>query len=65
MSAQPLPIVRNGKLLRRNMRQEFLTEEELMAHLRMEGIDGIEEVKSAHVESDGKVTVVRRETSKS
>lgn len=65
ISAQPLPIVRDGKLLRRNMRREFLTEQELMAHLRMEGMEDIGEVKSAHVEADGKITVVRRKAARS
>ena len=30
----PLPLVQNGKLLRRNMRRELITEDELMMELR-------------------------------
>ena len=37
----PLPLVRDGALLRRNMRQELITIDELMSHLRQEGIDDI------------------------
>jgi uncharacterized membrane protein YcaP (DUF421 family) len=58
VSSPPLPILRNGKLLRRNMRRELVTEEELMSHLREEGIEDIKQVKSAHVEGDGKISVV-------
>lgn len=34
VSAPPIQIVKDGRLLRRNMRREFLTEEKLMNHLR-------------------------------
>lgn len=59
VSASPIEIIRRGKLLKRNMRREYLTEEELMSHLRMEGIDGPESVKSAHIESDGRISVIQ------
>lgn len=58
VSAPPLQIVKNGKLLRRNMRREYLTEEELMEHLRKEGIDNLNDVKAAYVEGEGHITVV-------
>lgn len=38
VSAPPIQVVKDGQLLRRNMRREFLTEEELMEHLRQDGI---------------------------
>lgn len=52
-------IVRDGKLMRREMRREFLTEDELNAHLRSEGIEHIAEVKNAFVEADGRLTVIK------
>jgi uncharacterized membrane protein YcaP (DUF421 family) len=58
-SAPPIEVIRDGQLLRRNMRREYLTEEELLSHLRMEGLEGITSVKVARVESDGKTSVVR------
>jgi uncharacterized membrane protein YcaP (DUF421 family) len=60
-SAPPLPVVRDGKLLRRNMRREFLTEEELMNHLRQQGFSEVKDVKEAYVESEGKITVIGKE----
>lgn len=57
-SAPPIEVIRDGKLLRRNMRREYLTEEELMSFLRAEGIDDLADVKSAHVESEGRISVV-------
>ena len=60
VSSSPLQVIRNGELLRRNMRREFLTEEELMSRLREEGISDVKAVKSAHIEGNGKISVVSR-----
>jgi uncharacterized membrane protein YcaP (DUF421 family) len=57
----PLPLVRAGKLLRRNMRHELITEEELMSQLREQGVDDVGEVKEAFMEPDGHISVVARE----
>jgi uncharacterized membrane protein YcaP (DUF421 family) len=54
----PLPLVRAGKLLRRNMRRELITEEELMSQLREQGVDDVGEVKEAFMEPDGHISVV-------
>ena len=53
-----LPLVKNGKLLRRNMRHEFITLDELMMHLRQNGLDDVKKVKSACLESNGEISVV-------
>jgi uncharacterized membrane protein YcaP (DUF421 family) len=51
-------VIRDGELLRRKMRRELLTEEEFMSCLREEGIGDVKEVQSAHIEGDGKISVV-------
>jgi uncharacterized membrane protein YcaP (DUF421 family) len=55
----PLPVVRNGQLLRKHMRAELLTEDELMSQLRQQDIYDVSEVKVARVEPDGEITVER------
>lgn len=57
---RPLILVRDGRLNRRNMRKEMLTMDDLMGKLRMEGIESVEQVKQAWMESDGEISVVRR-----
>lgn len=57
-SPPPLQIVHDGKMLKRNMRKEFITESELMAQLREDGIDDIALVKSALLEGDGNISVI-------
>lgn len=61
MAAPPLPLIENGRLLRRNMRREFVTEEELMGHLRTHGVGDLSRVKRAFVEGEGEITFVTRE----
>lgn len=59
LEAKPLPLVRNGRLMRRNLRQEFITLDELMAKLREQGVDKLEQVKAATMESDGEISVIK------
>ena len=58
----PLQVIREGKMVPRNMRKEFLTEDELMAKLREEGIEDLGAVKAAYVEGDGNVSVIPYES---
>ncbi len=57
----PLLLIRDGKVLERNMRREMLTREELLAKLREHGLEGPEQVRWAYMESDGQVSVGRRD----
>lgn len=43
----PLPLVKDGRMLPRNMRQEFISEEELWTQLREQGVEDLGEVKLA------------------
>ena len=61
----PLILVRDGKLQRRNMRKELITEEELMSQLRQQGIDTREMVKTACMEGDGQISVVKHDNAES
>lgn len=61
LEPRPLPLVRDGQLLRRNMRREFITVEELMSQLRQHGLDSLEQVKTAIMENDGQISVIRRD----
>lgn len=58
-----LPLISNGKLMRRNMRQEYLTEEELLSLLRKQGIEDVVNVKAAFMEADGQLSVLEKKKS--
>jgi len=57
----PLPLIKNGVLMRRNMHHELITEEELMSQLRQHGIGEVAEVERACLEGDGRVSVIPKE----
>ena len=58
LQPQPLPLIRDGQLLRRNMRKELVTEDELMAQVRLQGLADVESVKAAYIEGDGRISVI-------
>lgn len=58
----PLKIIDRGKMLRRNLRREFITLEELQSHLRANDIQDISEVLYAHVEGEGHITIVKKDS---
>ena len=57
----PLPLIKNGKLLRRNMKLELIKEDELLMELREQGMQDISKVKEAYIESDGRISVIQYE----
>jgi uncharacterized membrane protein YcaP (DUF421 family) len=59
LAPPPRALIRDGTLNRRAMRKEYVTEEELMSHLRQQGVDAIEKVRTACLEPDGTISVVR------
>ena len=56
----PLPLVRDGRVLRANLRRELISIPELMAKLREAGVETVQDVKLAVMESDGEISVIKR-----
>jgi len=57
----PLPLVKDGVILRRNLRSELLTVDDLLAQLREQGVNDVREVQCSFIESDGHLSVVKLE----
>ena len=57
----PLQLIKDGRMLPRNMRQEMITAEELNSQLRQQGVESCDEVKEAFIEGDGRVSVIRKD----
>jgi len=55
------PLVVDGRVIRTTLREELMTEEELMTQLRLYGADDLAEVKAAYLEGNGEVSVIRLE----
>lgn len=59
VSPPAVQVIINGKMQKRTMRREYLTKEELIEHLRSQGIEDVSEVKKAFLESDGSISVLK------
>ena len=57
-------LIRDGRVLWRNMRRELITEAELMGRLHQDGIEHVEDVHRCFVEADGKLSVISHEQAK-
>ena len=55
----PLQLIRDGEVMRQNLRRELVTREELDSQLREQGIDDVSQVRGAYMEGDGRISVVR------
>lgn len=60
----PLLLISNGRIVRRNLERERITEQELMSQLRQHGVETPKEVSKAYIESDGKMSVIPRKAAK-
>ncbi|CAA9892456.1 conserved membrane hypothetical protein [Candidatus Methylobacter favarea] len=56
-----LCLVKDGKMLRKNMRKEMVTEEELMSKVRQQGLEDLSQVRDVYMEGDGTISVIKRE----
>jgi uncharacterized membrane protein YcaP (DUF421 family) len=55
-----LLLIKDGRMLKRNMRQEMITEEELIGQIRQQGAERVSEVKKAYLEGDGNISVIKK-----
>jgi uncharacterized membrane protein YcaP (DUF421 family) len=55
---KPTELIKEGRLLRRNMDKNFITYEELMSQIRQQGVEKVSEVKASFMEGDGSISVI-------
>jgi uncharacterized membrane protein YcaP (DUF421 family) len=61
LEARTLELIRDGRVLRRNLKREWITVDELMSQLRAKGIEDVARVKLAVLESDGELSILEKE----
>ena len=59
LEPQPLLLIEDGKILKKNLDKEFITKDELLAQLREQGIEDMDSVKKCYLESNGHFSVLR------
>ena len=50
----------NGRINRKTLKSELMTEDELMSQLRLQGIESLDEVKHAYLEGTGDISVIKK-----
>jgi uncharacterized membrane protein YcaP (DUF421 family) len=61
LQPKPLLLVEHGKAIRRNMRKELITMDDLEEQMREQGIEDLSEVASSHLEGDGHISFVKED----
>ena len=54
-------LIVNGRVIRKALAEELITEDELHTQLRLNGVEEISEVKAAYLEGNGEVSVIKRD----
>jgi uncharacterized membrane protein YcaP (DUF421 family) len=57
----PMVLVRHGRIIHHNLRREMIGIDDLLSKLREKGIDRLDQVKLAMIESSGEVSVIPKE----
>jgi len=58
LEPKPLLMIEGGKILKKNLEKEFMTEDELMSQLRQQGLENADSVKKCYLESNGHFSVI-------
>jgi uncharacterized membrane protein YcaP (DUF421 family) len=60
LDGEPIVIVQNGEIVRRNLRRERITVEELLAAARLQQIASLDEIQWAVLETSGQISFVKK-----
>jgi uncharacterized membrane protein YcaP (DUF421 family) len=55
---RPILLIDHGQIIAKSMHRELLTPDEILGRLREQGIERVEDVKQAWMESDGMITAI-------
>ena len=62
LHAPALLLVRDGRILTRNLRSEMITRSDLLGQLREQGVADVRAVRKCYLESDGRLSVIRADS---
>jgi uncharacterized membrane protein YcaP (DUF421 family) len=60
LEGEPITLVKDGRVLHKNLEHELITEAELLAAIRRQGLSGVEACEEVILETSGMISVVPR-----
>ena len=60
LEGEPVMLVQDGRILRRNLMHELITEDELLAAIHRQGVDRVESCAEVILETSGTISVLAR-----
>lgn len=60
MKPGKLLLVKDGRMIKRNMRKELITDDELLREIRNNGLASLDDVAECYIESNGEISVIPR-----
>lgn len=63
IEGNPKELIKNGKVNKSILKEEAITDRELYQALRMQGVLSVEEVKLAMLETNGSISVIKKDES--
>jgi uncharacterized membrane protein YcaP (DUF421 family) len=60
----PAELIKDGRMLRKNMDQNYITYNEMMSQIREAGLEKVADVKRACMEGDGSISVIPKDKDK-
>ena len=54
-------IYKDGEIIRNNMKRFYITDKDLLEGIRLQGnVESLDEIKSAYIERDGKISIIKK-----
>lgn len=60
LQGEPVVLVREGEIIRRNLRRERIDEADIAEKARLEGIESMEDIRWAVLETNGEISFIKR-----
>lgn len=64
LEGTPAVLVQDGRYVAENMRRERITPEEIHAEMRIAGVEDLEDVRWAVLETEGKISIISKDASR-
>jgi uncharacterized membrane protein YcaP (DUF421 family) len=64
LEPRPLLLIKDGKVIRKNLEKEFITDDELTSQLRQQGIADLSKISECYLESNGRFSVLTQKAKK-